>query len=366
MMKVNDFIAMLKKALNSNTIYCSGGFGFPITEEIITSKSNQFNYSITKQNQLRALIGKNYFGFDCVNLIKAVLWGWDGNLNKTYGGAIYKANGVPDVNDATIIKLCTNVTTNFKDIVPGALVWLPGHVGIYIGNGQVIEATTKWTGNVLVSSLGNLGYNSLKMRVWSKWGKLPWVDYKTSNASVFPTTNASVSSPSNTTKVLAGEGYYQIMMRVYPNKNTEWANLTAQAQKLNNNKALHVGDIVVLPNAAISTAPSSTNATTTSASVTAYNTFISGLKTALGLSQSTTLSQLYAKLPKLYNNNQYSKITVVLQTHLNALGFSCGKADGYFGNNTEKAVKLYQTKYTGTADGVLSAKGKMWKHIIKL
>lgn len=360
MMKLDKFLEMINKALNSNTVYCSGGFGFPITEEIIKSKTNQFSYSITKQNQLKQLIGKNYFGFDCVNLIKAVLWGWNGDSSKTYGGAVYKSNGVPDVNDSGLFKLCKEISTDFSKIVKGAIVWMDGHVGVYIGNGQVIEATAKWTGNVLVSSLGNLGYSSDKTRVWAKWGKLPYVDYSENINKPTSTTQ------SNTTKVLAGEGYWQIVKRVYPNSSRDYANIVAKVQKLNNNKNLYVGETVVLPStiSTITNTSKGTTATVNSSLVATYNIFIKDLKTSLGLSQSYSLGQLYSKLPKLYNNNQYNKTTVVLQTYLNALGFNCGKADGYFGNNTEKAVKLYQQKYTGIADGVLGVKGRMWKHLL--
>ena len=357
MMKLDKFLEMINKALNSNTVYCSGGFGFPITEEIIKSKTNQFSYSITKQNQLKQLIGKNYFGFDCVNLIKAVLWGWNGDSSKTYGGSVYKSNGVPDVNDSGLFKLCKETSTDFSKIVKGAIVWMDGHVGVYIGNGQVIEATAKWTGNVLVSSLGNLGYSSDKTRVWAKWGKLPYVDYNTTATSI----------NNNSTKVLAGEGYWQIVTRCFPNRNKDYANLTAETQKLNGNKPLHVGDIVKLPSGAkVSTTVNTKtpNPTTSSTLVVAYNTFIKDLKSSVGLSQSATLEQLFNKLPKLYNNNAYSKVALVLQTYLNVLGFDCGKANGYFGNNTEKAVKLYQQKYTGIADGVLGVKGRMWKHLL--
>ena len=91
---------------------------------------------------------------------------------------------------------------------------------------------------------------------------------------------------------------------------------------------------------------------------------IKDLRSVLGLSSSATVTEIFAKTPTLTNNNKYNKVTVVVQTYLNALGFNCGTADGYFGNNTENAVKAYQKKYTGIVDGVMSAKGKMWKHML--
>ena len=41
-----------------------------------------------------------------------------------------------------------------------------------------------------------------------------------------------------------------------------------------------------------------------------------------------------------------------LQILLHGRGFSCGKADGIFGKNTEKAVKDFQQKNKLTADGI--------------
>lgn len=45
-----------------------------------------------------------------------------------------------------------------------------------------------------------------------------------------------------------------------------------------------------------------------------------------------------------------------LQTILNGLGYNCGKADGEFGDNTEKAVKAFQKAHKLTADGIVGAK----------
>ena len=47
--------------------------------------------------------------------------------------------------------------------VPGVLVFMPGHVGIYIGNGKVIEARGHAYGVVETNLVG---------RGWKEWGKL--------------------------------------------------------------------------------------------------------------------------------------------------------------------------------------------------
>ena len=57
-------------------------------------------------------------------------------------------------------------------------MWLSGHIGIYIGDGLVVECSPKWENGVQITALANLGtkagYNARK---WTKWGKLPYIDY---------------------------------------------------------------------------------------------------------------------------------------------------------------------------------------------
>ena len=212
MMKSKDFISMLKKALNSNTSYCWGMWGQVIDDNIINTKAKQYPnfYTPTKIAQLKSLKGKNYFGFDCVCLIKSILWGWEGNTAKSNGGAKYASNGVPDVSANTIITKCTNVSTDFSKIVPGTLVWMQGHVGVYIGDGQCIECTTSWTNKVLQSALKNNGVKGQFERNWTKWGLLPYVDYSDQTTSKpvapapAPAVKPDISTPSEYYPVYTG------------------------------------------------------------------------------------------------------------------------------------------------------------------
>lgn len=197
-MKSKEFIKMFQKALNSNTVYALGMWGQVINDSIITSKTRQYPsfYTSARVAQLNSLKGKNYFGFDCVCLVKSVLWGWEGNPAKSNGGAKYASNGVPDIGADTIITKCKNVSTDFSKIVPGALVWMKGHVGVYIGDGQCIECTTNWTSKVLQSTLKNNGVKGQFERTWTKWGLLPYVDYSDQTATPSkPVTPAPTPTP---------------------------------------------------------------------------------------------------------------------------------------------------------------------------
>lgn len=120
------------------------------------------------------------WNFDCVILIKAILWGWCENKNHSHGGAIYGSNGVYDDTADSIINRCLDVSSNFSKIEKGELVWLDGHVGVYIGDGKVIECTGAWERKVLISNIDEYGRrtkNGYQVYSWKLHGKLPYIDY---------------------------------------------------------------------------------------------------------------------------------------------------------------------------------------------
>jgi hypothetical protein len=178
-MKSNDFVnKLIDIATNYKTLYVMGSFGSPMTEE---RKNYMFNHH--PYNRLKGPMecikkaSSDTFGFDCVCLIKGVLWGWNGNKNASHGGAVYASNGVPDVNADGMIGLCDNLSSNFTNIIPGEAVWMPGHIGVYIGDGLCVECTPDWKNCVQITSCNctKSGYNR---RNWKKHGKLPFITYE--------------------------------------------------------------------------------------------------------------------------------------------------------------------------------------------
>lgn len=85
-----------------------------MSETIIDEKSAQYPdwYTGGRVTYLRSLIGKVVYGFDCVNLTKGILWGWNGNKNAYYGGARYASNSVPDVSADGMIAKCYAVSAS--------------------------------------------------------------------------------------------------------------------------------------------------------------------------------------------------------------------------------------------------------------
>ena len=150
----------IEVAKNYKTVYMWGCFGSPVTDGIITEKAKQYPdwYDAAKQARFRGLIGKGYFGFDCVNLTKGILWGWNGNKNAYHGGARYAGNAVPDVSADGMIAKCKDVSASGWDkLVPGEGLWMPGHWGMYIGDGLAVECTPIWDNGVQITCVGNIG-----------------------------------------------------------------------------------------------------------------------------------------------------------------------------------------------------------------
>lgn len=135
-------------------------------------KSSEFIRELEKRSAMKSkyklgtFMNKKEDGYylcDCSGLIKACFWG--------YPNGEYKSNGLGDINANTMIKRCTKTSTNFDDIVEGAIVWLSGHIGVYVGNGYVIECTPKWNGGIQKVKLS--------ARNWTKWGLFQYIEYDT-------------------------------------------------------------------------------------------------------------------------------------------------------------------------------------------
>ncbi len=179
-MKNTEFVKRAKEtATKYKTLYVLGCFGAPMTDtnKKRYTKNNAYNKQAVRTRKINKA-SADTFGFDCVCLIKGILWGWNGNKNATYGGAKYCSNGVPDVGSNEIMNYCTGVSKNFKNIQVGEIVHMTGHVGIYIGNGLAVECTPIWEDGVQITAVGNIGTKKgYKTRTWTNHGKLKFIDY---------------------------------------------------------------------------------------------------------------------------------------------------------------------------------------------
>jgi len=179
-MKCSEFVTRLKNiATNYKTLYVMECYGAPLTKENKQkyTKNHHFNGSPERQKKIEEA-SEDTFGFDCISLIKCVLWGWSGDKNHPCGGATYGINGVPDIDSAEMIRECSGSSSDFQTIVPGEIVWLEGHIGVYIGDGLVVECSPSFKDKVQFTALENIGKKTgYDGRHWAKHAKLPYIEY---------------------------------------------------------------------------------------------------------------------------------------------------------------------------------------------
>lgn len=167
MIKLKTFLERLELAVNSKTIYATGGIGF-----ICNAENKERLLRNTSNMKYRKSIIENAtddtYAFDCIGLIKAILWGW--NKQPVYmGGAKYDAK--TDLSEKGLLDVCKNVTpihNNFDNIPVGAYLYMKGHGGIYIGNYRVIEC---------YSSGGHVAITDINRVKWLYYGLLPYIEY---------------------------------------------------------------------------------------------------------------------------------------------------------------------------------------------
>lgn len=181
LMTAKEFIEQVKKVQKTKTVYMWGTYGQVLTNDLIDYKAKQYPSKNTPARVARhkKLVGQGYSAWDCVGLIKGILWGWEEGKSPKY-----KGTEVPDVGSDSMYKnYTTNQSTDFKNILPGEVVWFAGHIGVYIGEGLVIEATSRatdgFTDNVCISALGNIGkVPGYPVRSWTHHGRLKWVEHE--------------------------------------------------------------------------------------------------------------------------------------------------------------------------------------------
>lgn len=162
---VQELLYIMK---NFDSFYAYGAFGAPADY-----KNNRTRYKVPSAPNGSYL-------FDCSGFAyKAVPWGWNGYHDRVYGGATYKKVPFDALETNDILSLCDDVSEDFETIQVGEVVYMTGHVGIYIGKGEVIECTSAWENGILISCCDNIQVRSDMPyhRTWLKHGKLPFIEY---------------------------------------------------------------------------------------------------------------------------------------------------------------------------------------------
>lgn len=162
-MKTNlDLVEYAKRALNEKWGYVWGTFGQTLTPALLNSKAKQYPYWVGRQRDKITRLWMGRRVTDCVGLIKSCCWynentkriEYNGNMDVTADGMYSRAKKKGNISSIPEI--------------PGICVGFKGHIGVYIGNGWVIEAKSTSIGVVKTR---------LREGAWKYWLECPFIDY---------------------------------------------------------------------------------------------------------------------------------------------------------------------------------------------
>ena len=156
-------VEWVKQAQENGWGYVYGTYGNVMTEELLQDRASMFGEQVTGYTDFirQSWMGKRTA--DCVGLIKG--YGW---YDSASGEIVVGSNGMADVSANGLFKAATvKGTIDTIPETPGLAVWQDGHIGIYIGNGEVIEAMGTEYGVVKTSlPIG-----------WTHWLQIPYISY---------------------------------------------------------------------------------------------------------------------------------------------------------------------------------------------
>ncbi len=142
--------------------YWYGTCWYCATRDLLARKKKQYpqHYTPTRMATYEKHVAAGEMVCDCVGLIKGFFWTTNGGTANRY-----RANNCPDTSANGMIALCgkTGTIATLPE-TRGAVLWKNGHIGVYVGGGEAIEARGFLQGVVRTKVAG---------RGWQKWGLLP-------------------------------------------------------------------------------------------------------------------------------------------------------------------------------------------------
>ena len=159
-----DLVTYAIHAWESGWGYVWGTYGCVLTDSLFAYKLEQYPDGVGNYEDF---IRANWLGgrtTDCVGLIKG--YGW---LNPETRSIDYATNGMPDIGaNQMYYSASMSGTIDTMPGTPGLAVWHDGHIGVYIGDGYVIEAMGTKYGVVKTQLAG---------RGWTHWLEIEYINY---------------------------------------------------------------------------------------------------------------------------------------------------------------------------------------------
>lgn len=161
--------------------YWFGTCVYNCTSSLLASKTKQYpsHYTSSRMSKYKKNIADKMVCADCIGLAKGFVWTNGGTGVKEAIGTgqtiskEYASNGCPDKTADGMFAYAKAKKKNYGTIstipeVPGLAVRKSGHVGYYVGNGEVVEAHSFAKGIIITK---------LKERGWTDWYEVPGIEY---------------------------------------------------------------------------------------------------------------------------------------------------------------------------------------------
>ena len=158
-----------------------------IATQLDTEYSNKFPRNLGYYNE------RGRWSWDCWNLPKSLIWGWQPEQVEGYYCYEPGLYGLEDLTGNGLMAVCDNKSHDFSNIRRSAFLLTADkqHAGIYVGEftdrlGQlcnVVECTTSWNERKVIGSWVDPDgtrkncQGGIISKAWDEHGELPWIDY---------------------------------------------------------------------------------------------------------------------------------------------------------------------------------------------
>ena len=158
--KAREIVPYLQSRLGAPYVY--GAIGQVMTPALIASLAKAFPAVYTDAYIKKALKFVGRQAFDCTGLIKFFA-PWEQDLSRNY-----KAGQDISADGAYRLAAVRGAVSALPEM-PGLCVHMPGHIGVYVGGGEVIEAR-------------GINYGVVKTKLcdrpWQHWLQFPFLGYR--------------------------------------------------------------------------------------------------------------------------------------------------------------------------------------------
>lgn len=181
-------VAHAEKALKEEWYYGWGAYGQIAVAALLTSLINQYSGNAGWRTYMMGAVTAGTRLCDCYGLIKSYLWWTDDNSNPKYNSA-QDRNTAGAYNAANEKGLLSTLPE-----IPGIILYMPGHVGVYCGNGRFIELMGGGVGAYEGRIVNKVITKGSKFTHWFKDVNITYIDAEEKEVDeVVDTTNIKVN-----------------------------------------------------------------------------------------------------------------------------------------------------------------------------